>query len=96
MIVMIVTLRVKPGSEAEFESIFADLSKAVRANEPGNLAYQLARTKGEIGTYKVVEIYRDQGAFDAHVAADHSKAASPKLSGVLAGRPDVEFLEGIE
>lgn len=95
MIGVIATLRVQDGKAAEFERLFADLAAQVRANEPGNIAYQLCRSRSEANTYKVLEIYRDEAALKAHGAADHFKAAGPALGTVLAGRPDVEYLDGI-
>ncbi|MBP9232075.1 MAG: antibiotic biosynthesis monooxygenase, partial [Phenylobacterium sp.] len=41
MIGVIAVLKVAEGKNAEFEAIFTDLAKQVRANEPGNIAYQL-------------------------------------------------------
>ena len=95
MIGVIATLRVQDGKAAEFERLFADLAAQVRANEPGNIAYQLCRSRSEANTYKVLEIYRDEAALKAHGAADHFKAAGPALGTVLAGRPEVEYLDGI-
>ena len=95
MIGVIATLRVQDGKAAEFERLFAGLAAQVRANEPGNIAYQLCRSRSEANTYKVLEIYRDEEALKAHGAAEHFKAAGPALGTVLAGRPDVEYLDGI-
>jgi quinol monooxygenase YgiN len=57
----------------------------VRANEPGNLAYQLAKSRTEANTYKVLEIYADQDALTHHGGTDYFKAAGPKFGAVLAG-----------
>ena len=95
MIGVIATLRVQDGKAAEFERLFAGLAAQVRANEPGNIAYQLCRSRSEANTYKVLEIYRAEAALKAHGAADHFKAAGPALGTVLAGRPDVEYLDGV-
>ena len=46
-------------------------------------------------TYKVLELYKDQDALSAHGASDHFKAAGPKWGPVLAGRPEVEYLDGV-
>jgi quinol monooxygenase YgiN len=95
MIGLIATIRIQEGKAAEFERIFLDLTTKVRANEPGNLTYQLTRSRTEPSTYKVLEIYRDEAALEAHRGSDHFKAAGPILGAVLAGRPELEFLDGV-
>ncbi len=92
---IIATLKVQEGKTEEFETIFRDLSQQVRANEPGNVLYQLVRTS-EPTTYKVLELYKDEAAMAAHGQAEHFRAAGPKLGGVLAGRPEIERLTAVE
>ena len=95
MIGVVATLRVQDGKAEEFEKVFTALAAEVRANEPGNIAYQLTRSRTEPNTYKVLEIYQDEDALKAHGGSAHFKAAGPALGGVLAGRPDVEYLDGV-
>ena len=95
MIAVIATLRVKNGMTQEFESLFGQLAMQVRANESGNVAYQLSRSRTEADTYKVLEVYRDEEALDAHRTSEHFKSAGPGLGSVLNGRPDVEVLDAI-
>ena len=95
MIGVIATLRVQDGKADEFERVFAELAAKVRENEPGNIAYQLCRSRSEALTYKVLELYRDEDALKAHGTSEHFKAAGPALGAVLAGRPDVEYLDAI-
>ena len=95
MIGVIATLKVAEGKNAEFEAIFTDLAKQVRANEPGNVAYQLTKSRTEPNVYKVLELYKDQDALTHHGGAEHFKAAGAKLAGVLAGRPEIEYLDGV-
>lgn len=95
MIGVIATLKVQEGKANEFEAIFRDLAANVRLNEVGNVAYQLCRSRTEPNTYKVLELYTDEEALKAHGASEHFKAAGPKLGSVLAGRPEVEYLDGV-
>ena len=95
MIGVIATLRVQDGKAEEFERMFADLGTKVRANEPGNMVYQLCRSRTEPHTYKVLEIYRDDAALKAHGSSEHFKAAGPALGAILAGRPEVEYFDTI-
>ena len=95
MIGVIATLRVKNGMTQEFESLFGQLATQVRANESGNVAYQICRSRTEADTYKVLELYRDEKALEAHRASAHFQSAGPGLGSVLSGRPDVEVLDAI-
>lgn len=95
VVALIATIRVQDGKTAEFEQVFAELATQVRALEPGNLLYQLCRSRTEANTYKVMELYRDEEAMKAHGASDHFKAAGPKLGAVLAGRPELEPLDAL-
>ncbi len=95
MIGVIATLTILDGKAAEFEDVFRTLSRAVRENEPGNLCYQLTRSKADPLTYKVLEVYADADALKAHGASDHFRAAGPGLGACLAGKPEVEYLDGV-
>jgi quinol monooxygenase YgiN len=95
MIGIIATLQIQDGKAEAFEAVFRELSAAVRAGEPGNLCYQLTRSKADPLTYKVLELYADEDALNAHGASAHFKAAGPGLGACLAGRPDIERLDGV-
>ncbi|HEY9218867.1 MAG TPA: putative quinol monooxygenase [Phenylobacterium sp.] len=95
MIAIVATLKCQDGKNAEFEAIFRELSQQVRANEPGNVLYQLAKTS-DPNTYKVLELYKDEAATAAHRDAEHFKAAGPKLGAVLGGRPEIERLTTVD
>ena len=71
MIGVIAVLKVQPDKTSPFEAVFASLAEKVRANEPGNLMYQLTRARSEPGVYKDLEIYRDQDALTHHGQTDH-------------------------
>jgi quinol monooxygenase YgiN len=92
---VIAVLKIQDGKTDEFEAFFTELAKQVRANEPGNLAYQLTRSRTEPTTYKVLEVYKDQDALTHHGGTDYFKAAGPKFGAVLAGRPEIEYLDGV-
>ena len=92
---IVATLKVQDGKGADFEAVFKDLSAQVRANEKGNLAYQLTKSRSDPNTYKVLELYTDQDAVTVHGQTEYFKAAGPKMGPCLAGRPDVEYLDGV-
>jgi quinol monooxygenase YgiN len=95
-IAMVVTLTVQDGKGEELESVFRELGALVRKNEPGNQAYKLAKSRTEPNVYKVLEIYADQDALTAHGSSEHFRAHSPRMGGCLAGRPTIEYLDGID
>jgi quinol monooxygenase YgiN len=92
---IVATIKVQEGKNAEFEAVFKDLAAQVRANEKGNLFYVLTKSRSEANTYKVLEAYTDQDALAAHGQSDHFKAAGPKMGPCLAGRPEIEYLDGV-
>ena len=94
-IALVVTIKIQDGKAAEFESFFTELAKQVRANEPGNLAYSLTKSRSEPNTYKILELYKDQDALTHHSGTDYFKVAGPKFAAVLGGRPDIEYLDGV-
>jgi quinol monooxygenase YgiN len=93
---VIATLRIQDGKAEEFEAFATALAKQVRANEPGNLAYQLTKSRTEPNTYRFLEVYKDQEALTHHGGTDYFKAAGPKFAAVLGGRPEIEYLDGID
>jgi quinol monooxygenase YgiN len=95
MIGIIATLKVQDGKNAEFEAVFRDLAGKVRANEPGNLLYQLTKSRSDPNTYKVLELYKDQDALTTHGGTEYFKAAGPKMGPCMAGRPEIEYLDAV-
>ena len=93
---VVATLKVQEGKNAEFEAVFTALAAQVRANEKGNLAYSLTKSRADPNTYKVLELYTDQDALTAHGQSDYFKAAGPKLGPCMAGRPEIEYLDGVD
>jgi quinol monooxygenase YgiN len=94
MIGIIATLKVQDGKGPELEGVFKELAALVRANEPGCLAYQLTKSRADPNTYKVLELYTDQDAVTTHSGSAYFKEYGPKMGPCLAGRPDVELLDG--
>ncbi|MHB8530320.1 MAG: putative quinol monooxygenase [Caulobacteraceae bacterium] len=96
MIGVVATLKVQDGKGAEFEVVFKELAQKVRANEAGNLLYQLTRSRADANTYKVLELYRDQDALSAHGQSDYFRELGRKMGPCMAGRPEVEYLDAVE
>ena len=95
MIGVVAILKVKEGREAEFERTFLDMTAQVKTKEPGNHMYQLTRSRDEPRTYKVLEIYADEAALEAHRTSDHYRAGGRSLRDVVEAPPQVEVLDAI-
>ena len=92
---IVATLKVQDGKQAEFEAVFRDLAEKVRANEPGNLCYQLTKSRADATVYKVLELYKDQDALTKHGQTDYFRAAGAQMGPCMAGRPDIEMLDAV-
>ena len=86
-------LKVKEGSQADFESAFLELQAAVKKNEPGALQYEVFKSKTDPTMYVVMEQYKSEADLAAHRTTPHMAAAGPKLGAVLDGRPAIELLD---
>jgi len=95
MIGIVATLKVQEGKGPDFEAVFLELAGKVRANEPGNIFYQLTKSRKDANTYKVLELYKDQDALTAHGQTDHFKDLGRKMGAFMDGRPDVEYLDAV-
>ncbi len=95
MIGIVATLKVQEGKEGDFEAVFLELTAKVRANEPGNLLYQLTKSRTDATTYKVIELYEDQDAVTAHGGSDYFRELGRKMGAFLAGRPEIEHLDAV-
>jgi quinol monooxygenase YgiN len=96
MIGVVATIKVQDGKNGEFEAVFLELAAKVRAGEPGNLAYQLTKSRADPNTYKVLELYKDEEALGAHRQSEHFRELGPKMGPSMAGRPEIELLDGVE
>ena len=95
MIGLIATIKVQDGKGADFEAVFLELAAKVRANEEGNVLYQLTRSRTEANTYKVMELYKDQASVDLHGKTDHFRELGRKMGAFMAGAPALEFVDAV-
>lgn len=98
MIGLIARLKVQEGKGPEFEAAFRPLAAKVTSDEePGNLLYQLCKSRTDANTYVVMELYADQAAVEAHAKTPHFEALFPKLREYLQpGPPDFEFVDSVD
>ncbi len=70
MIVRIITVKVKPGREADFEAATVRNHEGSIA-EPGVLRFDVLRDENNPGTYYLYEAYRNEQATVAHKETEH-------------------------
>lgn len=90
MVYVVAELSVRPGTEAEFEAVAAELMREVRAREPEVQLYQFTKIRGRDGVYRVIERYASEAALEKHMAEPHLRAAMEKMGPLLAARPQLE------
>jgi len=95
MLGVVAIIKVQEGKGEEFEAIASELAAKVRENEPGNLLYQLTKSRAEPRTYKVLELYKDEAAMVAHRGMDHFRDLGRKMGAYMDGRAEVEILDAI-
>lgn len=96
MIGVIAKLNIQEGKQAEFEEVAKELMAKVKANEPGCLTYQLYRARGSETEYVFMEQYASADALKAHGQTEYFRAAGPRLGAVLAGAPEIQYLDIVE
>jgi quinol monooxygenase YgiN len=95
MIASTSTLKIQNGKARELETLIAGVTAKVRANEPGNVLYQLTKSRADDNTYRVLEIYKDQDAFTRHGQTEYYKEMMSKAGSILAAAPNVEMFDTV-
>ena len=89
--VLIAELTSREGCEAEVRSVLTEYAIHVRA-EPGNEVFECYQTEGAPQRFVVYEIYSDESAFQAHLAAPMNKEINQRLSSITEGGSSLTFL----
>lgn len=84
MIVRIITVEVKAGSEVEFERLTAE-NHAGSLGEPGVLRFDVLRDTDAPGRYYLYEVYTDQQATMDHKETEHYHRWKAAVADLLAG-----------
>ncbi len=90
VVVVVVTLKMKPGMEAEARELLHSAVAPTLA-EPGCLAYDLHQSNSDPTEFLFYERWTNQAALDAHAAstAEHRLRLRQHLGGLLAGAPSL-------
>ena len=91
MTAFIATLKIKPGRETEFERLQAELSQLTHQHEPDVLVYDVIRHREKRSTYVVYARFKDEAAFQAHMAIDFHGRLVPPILDCVEGEMDLQF-----
>jgi quinol monooxygenase YgiN len=88
----VVTFKIKPGRNADFEKVMAKLQGQLRSSEPGNIYYDLYLPAVDSQSYVLIEHYRDAAAVSAHGKDPNTQAMAAAIKDLLDGPPSAQRL----
>src|SRR3989337_2683750 len=91
MVVLHVTIKVKPEHVSEFLEIVRYDAEHSEKDEPGCLRLRVIQGRGEPDPFFFLEIYRDEAALEAHRQTPHFKLYFEKSQPWLAAPPERRF-----
>ena len=95
MTCFIATLKVKPGHEADFEKLQAELSQLTHAQEPDTIVYDILRSRTQAEVYVVYARFKDEAAFQLHQSTSFHDRLVPPIMATLGGDMDLQFYDFI-
>lgn len=87
MITQSIRLKIKAGTQPEFEALVTQLMRDVAANEP-DAVYDVRRVRGQPLTYFYYFKFPEQAGYDRYMTADYHTQMSPKATALLDGEPE--------
>ena len=93
MTTFIARMKVAKGREADFEAVCAELSEISHREEPGLVAYDIAKKCDDPSTYIFYARFRDAEAFDFHQEADFHLRLVPLILDCVEGDMDLQFFD---
>lgn len=89
---LIATFRAKPGHFEDVRALIVEYGDFVR-QEPGNVFFEIYSDSEDEHDFVIVERYRDQAGFDAHLATPEGKAFNQALGPLIEGTgSELQFL----
>lgn len=84
--------KVQPGKAEEYIEMFKDLQKVVREQEPGNIYYDLYRSRSDENTFHVMERYESKEALKAHGQSEEFQERVAPMRALLAEPTKAEIV----
>jgi autoinducer 2-degrading protein len=91
MLVLHVTVRVKPEHVAEFLEVVRYDAEHSEKDEPGCLRFDVLRDRNDPNRFYFYEVYRDEQALEAHRNTPHFKLYLEKVQPWLAAPSERRF-----
>ncbi len=89
--ILIAELTAITGCEDQVKAVLADYAVHVRA-EAGNETFECYQTADTPARFVVYEIYTDEAAFEAHLAAPENRQVNERLASITEGGSSLTFL----
>ncbi|XAH24524.1 putative quinol monooxygenase [Xylophilus sp. GW821-FHT01B05] len=83
---VLVDFQIQPAHAEAFAEAIAHNARESVAQEPGCHRFDVCRDPADPGTFFLYELYDDQAAFAAHLAAPHFQAFDALTKGWVAGK----------
>ena len=90
---IVATLKVKDDKVEQARSFLKQLSADTLAKEPGTLAYTVHQRKDDPTVFVFYEKYESDAALAQH--GENLKAVGAGFAEILAGRPEIVYLEEV-
>jgi quinol monooxygenase YgiN len=87
-------LVVNEGQEETFLQLFRTLKAEMTKHEPGNVYYDLYRSRKSPRTYVVTERYRDEAAFQTHQTSAYGKTLFQQMRAIIA--IEIEYYDSVD
>lgn len=91
MIILHVTVQVKPEHVREYLEAVRDDAEHSEKDEPGCLRFDVVQDKDNPNRFYYYEVYRDEAALEAHRQSPHFKLYAEKVQAWLAAPPERRF-----
>ena len=95
MVVLHVTIQVKPEHVAEFLEIVCHDAEHSEQDEPGCLRFDVLADQDDPARFYFYEVYRDEAALEAHRQTSHFKLYFEKSQSLLAAPPERRFSRNV-
>lgn len=91
MVILHVTLQVKPEHAAQFRDVARYDAEHSEKDEPGCLRFDVIQDRDDANRFYFYEVYRDEAALAAHRETPHFKYYAEKTQSWLAALPERRF-----